>query len=100
MTPHMQASQLLPIENRILEIFSGQLHTEVPSLDTDLLDSGILDSLKFVELLLALETELAVKLHVEELELDNFRSIQKISRFLSERGQIGNNSNSKSIANS
>jgi acyl carrier protein len=88
----MQASQPLPIENRILEIFSGYLHTEVPSLETDLLDSGILDSLKFVELLLALETELAIKLHVEELELDNFRSIQKISRFLSRRDQTGNGS--------
>jgi acyl carrier protein len=88
----MQTSQSPPIENRILDIFSGRLHTEVPSLDTDLLDSGILDSLKFVELLLALETELAIKLQVEELELDNFRSIQKISRFLSGRNPIGNGS--------
>lgn len=91
-TSAMQTSQLLLIESRILEIFSRHLHTEVPSLETDLLDSGILDSLKFVELLLALETELAIKLPVEELELDNFRSVHKISRFLAGRGQTGNGS--------
>lgn len=75
------------VEKQLLAIFSRHLHTELASIETDLLESGILDSLKFVELLLALETELAIKLSVQELELENFRSIHQIATFLVSRAK-------------
>jgi acyl carrier protein len=78
-------------ETRVRAIFSRQFHTEVPTVETDLLETGILDSLKFVELLLALETELATKLSVNDLELDNFRSIQNIALFLTLRDRATRN---------
>jgi acyl carrier protein len=78
----MKSHEQSELEKRVLAIFSRHLHSEVTSVETDLLESGILDSLKFVELLLALETELAVKLSVHELELENFRSVHAISNFI------------------
>jgi acyl carrier protein len=81
----MNTLQHSEFESRVKAIFLRQLNLDVPSVETDLLETGVLDSLKFVELLLALEVELATKLSVHELELDNFRSIQKIAFFLSQR---------------
>src|SRR6187549_989548 len=48
------------LRERIAAIFASALHLDVPSWDTDLFDTGVLDSLAFVELLLQLEREFGV----------------------------------------
>jgi acyl carrier protein len=75
----LNTHHLADLEARVNTIFARQLDLEIPSVDTDLLESGLLDSLKFVELLRALEMDLSIKLPFEDLELDNFRSIQRIA---------------------
>jgi len=72
------------LEGRVKDIFANQLRIEVPSADTDLL-SGILDSLKIVELLLEVEKQLSTRLPIQELEVETFRSIRHIAHFLAER---------------
>ena len=69
---------------RVAAIFSGVLNVEVESDDTDLFEAGLLDSLAFVELLLQLEREFGVTASVEDLELNNFRSIARIAAFVSQ----------------
>ena len=54
----------------------------MPTYDTDLLEDGILDSLKFVELLMQLEQQFGIQFNWSELEADNFRSIDRIAEFL------------------
>jgi acyl carrier protein len=71
--------------SRITGLFSSALHVDVPSVDTDLFDAGILDSLAFVELLLQLEREFAVKATLDDLEMDNFRSVARIAGFVAAR---------------
>ena len=73
------------MRERIAAIFSGALHLDVPSFDTDLFDSGVLDSLAFVELLLNLEREFGVTTSVEDLELEHFKSIASIADFIESR---------------
>jgi methoxymalonate biosynthesis acyl carrier protein len=70
------------LARRIAKLFTDRLHTEVPSADTDLFETGILDSLRFVELLAALEEAFGVHITVEELEIDDFRSVSRIADFL------------------
>lgn len=70
------------IEERLSKIFEENLNVSVPSVDTDLFESGGLDSLVFVELLVCLEKELDVVVEVEDMELENFRSIERIAEFL------------------
>ena len=70
------------LERRISEIFRDRLNLSVPSTDTDLLETGVLDSLSFVELLLQLESEFALTISLADLELDNFRSIARIAAFI------------------
>ena len=73
------------LHERIAALFANGLNLEVPSVDTDLFETGVIDSLAFVELLLALERELGVTTSVDDLELDNFRSIARIADFVSAR---------------
>lgn len=73
------------LEARLAGIFERELHLAVPSFDTDLFETGSLDSLAFVDLLLALEKEFGVKISLEDLELDNFRSIARLAIFIAAR---------------
>jgi acyl carrier protein len=73
------------LRERIAGVFSGALHLDVPAFDTDLFDTGVLDSLAFVELLLQLEREFGVTTSVDDLESDNFRSIDTIAEFVGSR---------------
>jgi D-alanine--poly(phosphoribitol) ligase subunit 2 len=73
------------LADRIGRIVSDTLHLEVPSADVDLFETGVLDSLAFVELLLQLEREFGVSVTLDELEVDNFRSIERIAGFVEAR---------------
>jgi acyl carrier protein len=70
------------IKHGIVRLFASRMNLQVPSSDTDLFETGVLDSLTFVELLLLLEQEFGVKTSLEDLEFENFRSIEKIAVFV------------------
>jgi acyl carrier protein len=77
------------LADQIARVFATKLHVEVPSVDTDLVETGVLDSMAFVELLLSLEEGFGVKVSLDELELDNFRSIARIAEFVAGRDGAG-----------
>lgn len=66
---------------RIADLFA-MLNLEVPSDDTDLIESGLMDSLLLVELLTRLEEQMGISVPIDELEPDDFRSIQTITAFV------------------
>lgn len=70
------------VEARIARILLNHLHLDIPSAEMDLFETGALDSLGFVEFLLQLEQEFGVKVPLEDLQLDNFRTIQRIGQFV------------------
>jgi acyl carrier protein len=63
-------------------VFADDLHVEVPSPDTDLLTSGRLDSVGMVELLIQLEKRFQLRVEMEDLEPDHFRSLATIAAFI------------------
>ena len=65
-------------------LFAEKLNVEVPSVDSDLLQTGILDSMSLVELFLILEREYGVKISMEDLEIENFQTISQIARFVAD----------------
>ncbi len=73
------------IAARIVGLFAERLHLAVPSTEIDLFETGVLDSMTFVELLAHLESEFGVSVSLEDLELDNFRSIGRIAVFVATR---------------
>ena len=68
------------IQSRIANFFSDKLHIGVPSCDTDLVQSGILDSLALVDLILFIEREFRIEVPLDEI--DHFRSIQSIANLI------------------
>ncbi|TMJ06132.1 MAG: acyl carrier protein [Bacillati bacterium ANGP1] len=73
------------VEARVAQILARALHLEIPSADLDLFETGAIDSLAFVEFLLHLEREFGIAVPLEELELDNFRTIRRIAQFVNSR---------------
>ena len=75
-----------PLQSRLLKFFLERVHIEVPSVNTDLFETGALDSLAFVDLLLYMEQEFGITVSLEEVELDTFRSVEKIAEVLTKNG--------------
>lgn len=74
------------IIERLGALFVESFHVEVPSSDTDLLETGILDSFQFVELLFQLERHFGFRIKIEDIELDDLRTLARIARLLAAQG--------------
>jgi len=73
--------------DRIIHLLSERVHVEAPSADTDLMESGLLDSLTLVELMSSLEELFGVHISFDEIEIDNFRSARRIAEFVNQRSR-------------
>ena len=67
---------------RLRALMLEHLHVEVPSADTDLLESGALDSLQLVDLLLLIEQHFGHRIAIEAIDLENLRSLTRIAQLL------------------
>lgn len=76
------------LHDRIGRVLTEALNLEVPAVDTDLFETGLLDSLGFVNLLLHLEQAFGVTTSLDDLEIDNFRSIARIADFVMTRAVL------------
>ncbi len=68
----------------IIEILEDELFLLIDSPDHDLIDTGELDSLRFVELLLAVEQRTGQKLTVGDLNLDDLRTPRRMTKAFGE----------------
>jgi acyl carrier protein len=75
------------LENQISALFSEKLNVEVPSPDTNLIDTGLVDSLTFVEFLAHLEADFAIQVDLADLEIEHFQTITRIARFVISKGR-------------
>ena len=78
-------SELTVIERQIASLFLDRLHLEIPSPETDLFATGAIDSMAFVDLLVRLEERFGIEIELDQIELDNFRSIRAIAEFVAGR---------------
>ncbi len=76
------------LQGRIARLFADRLNLEIPSAETDLFETGALDSMGFVELLAQLEREFRVEVALGDIEMDNFRSIARIADFVAARLRV------------
>lgn len=70
------------IQKNLLALFSDIFHIEVTSPSADLFETGVLDSQRFVELLLEIEQQFGTRILIEDFELDNFCCIEKIAALI------------------
>jgi acyl carrier protein len=76
------------IHRELTELFAKKLSLEVSSVDADLVETGLLDSLALIELLAQLEETFGVSVSTDDLELENFRSIANIAGFVARRATM------------
>jgi D-alanine--poly(phosphoribitol) ligase subunit 2 len=74
------------IIERLDALFVESFHIEVPSPDVDLFDLGILNSLQFVELLFQLEQHFGFPIKIEDIDLDNLRTLARIAHLVAVNG--------------
>ncbi len=63
----------------IATIFAERFDTKLESREVDLLETGLVDSVRLVELVLELEQRFGVSLPFEELEIEDFRTVPKLA---------------------
>ena len=68
--------------DHIIRLFYEQMNLSIPSYDADLFETGVMDSLTFVDLMIHLEQQFGIHIAADELELDDFRSVAKIAAFV------------------
>ncbi|HEY2275299.1 MAG TPA: phosphopantetheine-binding protein [Steroidobacteraceae bacterium] len=71
---------------RLHALILEHLHVDVPSPDVDLLESGVLDSLQLVDLLLLIEQHFGCRIPIEAIDLDHLRSLGRLAELL--RGPV------------
>lgn len=86
------------VQERIAALFAGGLNLAIPSSTTDLFETGALDSMAFVELLVLIEHEFGVVVPLEDIAIDNFRSIATIAQVVEARAGAGGNGSSAAPA--
>jgi acyl carrier protein len=69
-------------------LFSEKLAIDVPSPDTDLIESALLDSRQRVQLLLHVEEHIGTRIPLEEEELDDLRSLARLARVIMARAAM------------
>ena len=77
------------LAQQISALFAEKLHLRVPSPDTDLINTGLVDSLMFVGFLAQLEQEFGIQLSLQDLELDRFRTVTRIAAFVATKVRNG-----------
>lgn len=75
------SEQAIDVE-RLRGLLLEHLHVDVPSPDVDLLESGVLDSLQLVDLLLLIEQHFGRRIPLEAIDLDDLRSLGRLAQLL------------------
>lgn len=76
-------------EERVRAIFAERLGLLIPTADTDVIASGLLDSLAVADLILSLEEVFGIDLDVAALSIDDVRSVASITKLVTTRGLQG-----------
>jgi acyl carrier protein len=73
---------------QVQTVLKTVLNTTQPLEAVDLIETGIMDSLALVSVIMELETVFNINIPFEKLEIDNFRTLDSISQFIRKEAQV------------
>lgn len=82
----------------VTRVIREALLVEVPSPDDDLLASGVLDSLTLMDLLAQLEAQFGLRFSLADLDIDDLRSVNTITRWCNAVLGAGSELNAADVA--
>ncbi|WP_405411861.1 acyl carrier protein [Streptomyces decoyicus] len=68
--------------HRVARLLGDVLHIDPPAPGTDLIGTGLLDSIGFMHLFVALEREFGIGVATADLSPDRFRTVESIAAFV------------------
>lgn len=74
------------VQQRILTLLTDDMQLPLSNPATDLIDDGVLDSLVFVDLIARLEETFSFEIDLSELEIDEFRTVERIAEYVGANG--------------
>jgi|SRR5215472_8040131 len=75
-------ADIIVLHAQLRAFFSEKLSVNVSSVDTDLVQTGILDSLALVELLAYIEKEFETEISLGDIGVEDFHSIAKLAEYV------------------
>jgi acyl carrier protein len=72
------------LTERISDLIRETLHVVVPAPDTDLIESGLIDSLALVSLITEIEAEFKFEMPLDDFDVERFRSVEQIATYVAE----------------
>jgi acyl carrier protein len=78
-----------PTEERLLHILREGLGVEVPDARTDIVATGLLDSLLLVTLLFEIEQEFGITVALETLDLEEIGSVERMAEMVQRATDAG-----------
>jgi D-alanine--poly(phosphoribitol) ligase subunit 2 len=76
------------LRDRIDGIIRDALSIDVRSHDMDLIDTGLLDSLSLVTLIAELEQSFGIELPLDDFDVNDFRTVERMARFVIASGGL------------
>ena len=73
------------IKKSLVQFFLDQFNVEISSTSEDLIEAGILDSLMLIDVVVFMEGEFSVTTELDDLEMENFLTIDNIAQFVASR---------------
>lgn len=70
------------IRMNVTSIVCKTLTIETIAFEEDMIDSGLLDSLSLVQLMVELEEEFDIRIEPEELDFEDYRSIKSMTEMI------------------
>jgi acyl carrier protein len=80
-------SESQDIAQGLRNIFTESLRIDLPPNGVGLISGGMIDSLTLVELLFQIEVEFGIKLDFQELEIDDFETLETIGQLIARSGR-------------
>ena len=77
-----------PLVRTIGKLIAEKLLVEVHSPEDDLLATGVLDSLTLIELLVNLEEHFGMRIPLDELQIEDIRSVRSIARLVESKRPV------------
>lgn len=74
------------LEREIENILEEKFLAHPASPDDDLVNAGVVDSLTLIQLLVHLEERFAVSIPLDELDIEDIRSVRSLARLVASRG--------------
>jgi acyl carrier protein len=78
----------MEVQEKIIAFLSRYFRKHVLAVDEDIFASGVVNSLFAMQLVMFLEQEFQLKVENEDLDLDNFRTIQAITDFVERKNRV------------